>query len=116
MCRGLMLFALLTLLWGPGCSKGGGGDEGARLYKAACARCHGEGAQGGQGPDGAQSRDLTDPSWQNTVRDDELRTLIQQGRGKMPAFGDALSLDKIDKIVKHLRTLKRSEPNSKPQN
>ena len=92
-----------------GCSKPDGATDGERLYKAACARCHGETGQGGQGPSGAQSRDLTDPAWQKTVRDAELRDLIQQGRGQMPGFGDALSLDKIDKIVKHLRVLKRAE-------
>ena len=94
-----------------GCRQANADNEGERLYQAACARCHGTTGEGGAGP---LSRDLTDPEWQKTVRDDELRTLIQHGRGQMPAFSDALSLDKIDKIVKHLRVLKRSEASDKP--
>ncbi len=97
-----------------GCRQANADNEGERLYQAACARCHGTTGEGGAGPAGALSRDLTDPEWQKTVRDDELRTLIQHGRGQMPAFSDALSLDKIDKIVKHLRVLKRSEASDKP--
>ena len=100
---------LALSLWCTGCSKANAGGEGAQLYDAACARCHGTGGAGGEGPGGALSRDLSDPGWQQSVNDQELRTLIQQGRGQMPAFSDALSLDKIDKIVKHIRTLRRPE-------
>ena len=105
--RRCILFIGLGLLLG--CSKADNATDGEKLYNAACARCHGETGAGGQSLAGVQPRDLSDPAWQKTVRDEELRDLIQQGRGQMPGFGDALSLDKIDKVVKHLRVLKRPE-------
>ena len=34
---------------------------------------------GGQSPAGVQPRDLSDPAWQKTVRDEELRDLFREG-------------------------------------
>ena len=101
---------VLLLLVGAGCKSGG--DSGAVLYEKACARCHGADGKGGVASgetSGVASRDLSDPAWQKTVTDDELRTVVRDGRRQMPAFGHVLSIDKIDTVVKHVRTLKRAE-------
>lgn len=97
---------LLLLLAGFGCNQGGTPEEkGERLYNAACARCHGDGLTGGiEQEDGSKSRNLADPNWQKLVTDEEMRQIIRNGRGQMPAFGKPLSLDKIDLIVKFIRS------------
>ena len=48
-----------------------------------------------------------------TVTDAELRQIIRNGRGEMPAFGTVLTIDRIDKIVKHIRSLKQPEAEPK---
>lgn len=97
------------LLIGPGC-KGDSSPaaQGRQLYGTACAKCHGKEGKGGivTTPGGPKSRDLTSASWQDSVTDEELRQLIRDGRGTMPAFGKIFSVDKIDTIVKHVRTFK----------
>ena len=103
--------AALGLLSAAGCK--GAGDSGSVLYDKACARCHGPDGKGGiasSETEGVASRDLSEPAWQKTVTDDELRTVVRDGRRKMPAFGHLLSIDKIDLVVKHLRTLVRGSP------
>ncbi len=101
--RHLLLIVFALLIWG-GCK---GASTGEELYDTACARCHGAGGKGGIETRGKQSRDLTDPKWQASVTDAELRQIVRNGRGEMPAFGTVLTLDRIDKIVKHMRTLKQ---------
>ena len=107
------LLAALVLLAAPGCKKDDSPEaRGASLFKAACARCHGDDATGGiKSPEtgGVMSRDLTNASWQESVTDEELRQVIRNGRGKMPPFGSALSIDKIDTVVKYMRTLKAAK-------
>ena len=117
MVRGILILASLMVFCG-GCKEDTPEVQGRKLYNAACAKCHGEDGGGGITPvAGANaSRDLSDPSWQAAVTDEEMRQLIRDGRGAMPAFGNVFSLDKIDTVVKHVRTLKRSgaPPKSAP--
>ncbi len=106
--RVLALGVALGILGGAGCKGGSGGESGGALFDKACARCHGADGKGGIASaetNGTKSRDLSDPAWQKTVTDEELRQIIRDGRRSMPAFGHVLSLDRIDAIVKHLRTL-----------
>lgn len=101
----VVLSALLCGL--PGCG-GASGHSGKELFEKACARCHGEAGTGGIATTetgGVASRELSDAAWQKTVTDEEMRQIIRDGRRTMPAFGHALSVDKIDAIVKHVRTL-----------
>ncbi len=101
----VVLLTTVVLLSTAGCKSAA--DSGAVLYEKACARCHGTDGKGGitsSETAGVASRDLSDPAWQKIVTDDELRTVVRDGRRKMPAFGHLLSIDKIDLVVKHLRT------------
>jgi mono/diheme cytochrome c family protein len=108
--RVLQALMLAVLLFG-GCKEDPPDVQGKKLYGAACAKCHGETGEGGVTPaEGAnKSRDLSNASWQAAVTDEEMRQVIRDGRGAMPAFGNVFSIDKIDNIVKHVRTLKKAK-------
>ncbi len=56
-------------------------------WKSNCTVCHGSMGRG----DGPQApmfkpKDLTDPTWQASVNDEQIYEVIQKGRNKMPAF------------------------------
>jgi mono/diheme cytochrome c family protein len=112
---GLAGLLVIGLTFGAGCkSEGTPAAEGKKLYGTACAKCHGNEGKGGIAPTpgGPTSRDLTNASWQASVTDEELRQLIRDGRGQMPAFGAIFSVDRIDTVVKHVRTFRKP---SKPK-
>lgn len=79
--------------------------DGASLFKAKCAMCHGpDGA--GKTPMGQKLnvRDLHSTEVQKQS-DADLAHVIGQGKGKMPAFGKTLSEDRIKLLVTYLREL-----------
>ena len=80
--------------------------DGAALYKAKCAMCH--------GPDGAgqttmgknlKLRDLGSEDVQKQ-KDADLVKWIADGKGKMPAYKGKLTAEEIDALVAFIRTLK----------
>ena len=75
-----------------------GAPDGARLYAANCAACHGDTGGGGVGVP------LSLPSFLNSIDDDFLRKTIRHGRpGRvMPAFSK-LSDAQIDAIAGYIR-------------
>jgi mono/diheme cytochrome c family protein len=76
------------------------------LFGAMCATCHGTGGAGdGPGrPPVAQIPSFADASFQAGRTDEELATVIRDGRGGfMPAFGDRLSPEGIAALVRHVR-------------
>ena len=80
-------------------------SDGATLYKAKCAMCHGpDGA--GKTPVGQKLnvRDLQSSEVQKQS-DSDLVQVIKQGKGKMPAFGKTLSDDQIKSLVAQIREL-----------
>jgi mono/diheme cytochrome c family protein len=79
--------------------------DGAALYKAKCAMCHGADGSG-QTPVGKSMkvRDLRSPEVQKKT-DIELTKLISGGKGKMPAFGQKLTTAEIQSIIAQIRTL-----------
>ena len=93
-----------VLLFTGGDDEGGQADagdsgppDGAALYDARCASCHGSDGGGGVGPalnDGAVVASFPDPADQATV--------IREGRQGMPSFAD-LSDSEIDAIVRYTR-------------
>ena len=81
--------------------------DGAAIYKAKCASCHG--ADGtGQSPMGKKMnlRDLGSPEVQKQT-DKELYDWTADGKGKMPAYKDKLSADDIKALVACMRTFKK---------
>ena len=85
---------------------------GAQVYEAACATCHARDGRGTPQPAvgfDVPIRDFTDctasaepsPDWFAVVHEGgTVRALNRH----MPAFGDALTADDIEKVVDHLRT------------
>ena len=81
-----------------------GPADGAALYKAKCAMCHGpDGA--GKTPMGQKLniRDLHSPEVQKQS-DAELSEVIAKGKGKMPP-AKALGADQIKLVVSYIREL-----------
>ncbi len=39
--------------------------------------------------------------------DADLTSIVEKGKGKMPAYGAKLSADEVSGVVKYLRTLKK---------
>ena len=81
--------------------------DGAAVYKAKCASCH--------GPDGAGQtamgkkmnlRDLGSPEVQKQT-DAELYAWTADGKGKMPGYKTKLTEAEIKALVSFMRTLKK---------
>ena len=78
-------------------------DEGADLFKAKCAMCHGADASGKTAMgEKMKIRDLRSAEVQKQT-DAELEGIISKGKEKMPAYGTKLSKEQIDKLVGFLR-------------
>ncbi len=88
--------------------------QGAAVYAARCAGCHGLYGLGngrlaaGMAAYGARPSNLTDDVWQHGETDGELFVVIRDGAGpgsQMPDYGGKLSDEEIWQIVRHLRSL-----------
>ncbi|HEU4889583.1 MAG TPA: cytochrome c [Thermoanaerobaculia bacterium] len=107
MKKTLTVLTLCILIAAPSAFAGGSGSDGAAIYKAKCAMCH--------GPDGAgqttmgknlKLRDLRSADVQKQT-DAELVKWIADGKGKMPAYKGKLTPADIDALVGFIRTLKK---------
>jgi len=80
--------------------------DGAAVYKAKCAMCHGADGSG-MTPMGKSMklRDLRSPEVQKQS-DAELTKVTADGKGKMPAYKGKLTDAEISAVVAHMRTLK----------
>jgi mono/diheme cytochrome c family protein len=80
--------------------------DGAAVYKAKCAVCHGPDGSGAT-PVGKtmKVRDLRSAEVQKTS-DARLSAIISNGKGKMPPYGKSLSRADIVALVAFIRTLK----------
>ena len=80
--------------------------DGAALYKAKCASCHGADGSGQTAMGKAMKlRDLRSPEVQKQS-DAELTKITADGKGKMPAYKGKLTDAEISALVAHMRTLK----------
>ena len=104
--RLLLLFAAgVALLWGcaPRSQPGAQRDspDGKALYAVNCASCHGEdGRNDRQGANRAMRLKKA-----NALSDKEWETLVQNGRGEMPAFHNRLSLQEIHALREYVHRL-----------
>lgn len=81
--------------------------DGAAVYKAKCATCHGaDGA--GTTPMGKKMnlRDLGSAEVQKQT-DAELTQITAKGKGKMPAYESKISADELKAVVAHMRSFKK---------
>jgi mono/diheme cytochrome c family protein len=75
------------------------------LYAVSCASCHGRDGRG-QGearPPGAQLPDFTSKAFQQQRTDSELKQVIRDGRGMMPAFGKQMNEQGQAALVARIR-------------
>jgi mono/diheme cytochrome c family protein len=98
---GLLFLALLCLVGTPAKAQ----ETGESLFKGKCAMCH--------GPDGAGKTtmgqmlkipDLHSAQVQKETNA-QLTEIITKGKQKMPAYGDKLSKEQIEKLVAYIREL-----------
>src|SRR6476469_8048354 len=78
-------------------------EDAAAVYKSKCAMCHGPDGTG-QTPAGKmmKARDLGSADVQKK-KDEELETVIEKGKGKMPAYKGKIDEKAIDGLVKIIR-------------
>ena len=81
------------------------GQGAASLYKSRCAGCHGADGKGDTGIGRSMHmRSLASPEVQKESNQ-ELTTMISDGKGAMPAFKDKLSGAQIKDLVGYIREL-----------
>ncbi|HEY4393796.1 MAG TPA: cytochrome c [Polyangia bacterium] len=82
----------------------------AVIYAQMCARCHG--ADGRGDPEIRKTlptvRDFHDPEFQARATNDAIARTIMAGKGQMPAFGNALSVPKIQELSGYVHRLGRT--------
>lgn len=84
--------------------KGAGGAVAVveATWRAQCVSCHGPTGHG-DGPQGAmvKAQDLSRDDWQSNVKDEEIASVILNGKGKMPKF--ELPADVVRGLVARVR-------------
>jgi cytochrome c6 len=80
--------------------------DGAALYKARCAACHG--ADGSGNTTAGKSLKVVSfaSSEVQKATDAELTKIISDGKGKMPAYGKKMTPAEIESLVAVIRTMK----------
>jgi len=77
-------------------------EDAAALYKSKCQACHGPDGKGSA----AGQKMGAKPFSQVKESDKELIEITKNGKAKMPAYKDKLTDEKINELVKYIRTLK----------
>jgi len=82
------------------------GVNGAAIFKKNCMMCHGT---DGKGFPALKTPNFTDPKWQSSTKDKEMREVIKNGKKgtAMPAFGGQLKDEEISAVVAYVRSLKK---------
>jgi cytochrome c6 len=82
-------------------------DTSPELFKSKCQMCHGP--NGDASTNMAKNLKLKDLGSADVQKqsDSDLKTTIEKGKGKMPAFGSKLSSTQIDDLLKYIRSLKK---------
>ncbi|HXZ32650.1 MAG TPA: c-type cytochrome [Terriglobales bacterium] len=81
-------------------------DNGADLFKAKCAMCHGPDGKGQTAMGKTLNlRDLGSAEVQGQS-DADLTGIITNGKGKMPKYDGKLTKEQIGDVLKYVRTLK----------
>jgi mono/diheme cytochrome c family protein len=83
-------------------------QRGEGIFIRNCATCHGP--RGRPLPTTklpVTPRDLSNPAFYQQRSDAELKQVIKDGKGAMPAFGVALEDEDLDHVVAYLHTLAR---------
>ena len=80
----------------------------AQLYTKQCASCHGKDGRSKTIKGRLKhARDLTDREWQEKVSEERIFNAINNGKGKMPAYGKKLSQEQVESLVAYVRAFKK---------
>ena len=95
-----LAFVMLALAAGAARPQGTSGLTEDAVYKAHCEKCHGKTAEG---------RHFIGPSLVSekaaAMSGDDMRTMITNGKGRMPKFAGKLKPEEIDRLVNEIRTV-----------
>lgn len=81
--------------------------KGGEVYKAKCAACHGADGKGETAAGKSlKLKDLSSSEIQKQ-HDSELKTLLETGKGKMPAYKGKLTNEQIENLVQYIRVLNK---------
>ncbi len=85
--------------------------DGAALYQAECASCHGADGRG-ETPTGKVLgvKSLLDPRWASEDAVDAIAQAIREGVPKMPAKGEKLSQPEIEAVARVVRDKAAAAP------
>jgi mono/diheme cytochrome c family protein len=84
-------------------------DKGADTFKWQCAMCHGSDGSGNTGMGKSMGvKPLNSPEVQK-MSDANLKNLISNGKGKMPAYKGKLRDDEIQAVIKFITTFDSSK-------
>jgi mono/diheme cytochrome c family protein len=101
--RLVLLLAIVAMVFAPLAAFAA---DGAAVYKAKCASCHGPDGKGETAIGKSMKlRSLASADVQKTS-DADLTKVISDGKGKMPAYKGKLAADEIKALVAFIRTLK----------
>jgi cytochrome c oxidase cbb3-type subunit 3 len=80
--------------------------NGAAIFTKNCVVCHGT---DGKGFPALKTPNFTDPKWQSSIKDKEMREVIKNGKKgtAMLAFGGQLKDEEISAVVAYIRSLKK---------
>ncbi len=82
--------------------------SGKTAYKANCAGCHGANGIAQTEKARALKMDVRKLALQNSRKSkDEMITIIENGKGAMPAFKDSLSREQIVAIINYVMALRK---------
>ncbi len=77
--------------------------DGAQIYRAICANCHGADLEGRVGPAlGPGSNTASQP-------DSFIETTVLHGRGSMPSFRSTLDDDQVGRLIDFIREAQQDE-------
>ncbi len=80
--------------------------EGSSIFESKCFACHGKDAKGQTAMGKTlKIRDLHSAEVQKQTKE-ELTKIIEDGKGKMPAYKGKLSKDQINDLVDYIKSLK----------
>lgn len=95
----VMILGLVALVAGPAVA-----EDGAAVYKAKCAMCHGE--NGVAKKMAEPSRNLNDPKFQEAVSKDDIVKILTEGKGKKKSMKEKLTPEQIEAAATFVKTLK----------
>ena len=78
--------------------------NGAAIFKKNCMMCHGA---DGKGFSALKTPNFTDPKWQSSIKDKDMREVIKNGKKgtAMLPFGNTLNEGEISAVMAYIRSL-----------